>query len=136
MKSIEFTEDDIVDQKNRHAPFDGRMLPRNGKGAEYRTGKCAICGKRSYPYYLCRSHREKHSIKRVMDKLVDSGDIERLTDGRGSKGGAKYKNANAIESKPFIRNDARIGRNEPCKCGSGKKYKKCCLIKQQPKDKE
>lgn len=20
-----------------------------------------------------------------------------------------------------------IGRNEPCKCGSGKKYKKCCL---------
>ena len=20
----------------------------------------------------------------------------------------------------------RIGRNEPCKCGSGKKYKKCC----------
>lgn len=21
------------------------------------------------------------------------------------------------------------GRNEPCVCGSGKKYKKCCLIK-------
>ena len=20
----------------------------------------------------------------------------------------------------------KIGRNEPCKCGSGKKYKKCC----------
>jgi len=23
------------------------------------------------------------------------------------------------------------GRNEPCMCGSGKKYKKCCLIKEQ-----
>lgn len=23
----------------------------------------------------------------------------------------------------------RIGRNEPCPCGSGKKYKKCCLAK-------
>ena len=22
---------------------------------------------------------------------------------------------------------AKIGRNEPCPCGSGKKYKKCCL---------
>jgi hypothetical protein len=22
-----------------------------------------------------------------------------------------------------------IGRNEPCHCGSGKKYKKCCLEK-------
>jgi hypothetical protein len=27
-----------------------------------------------------------------------------------------------------IRNEApRIGRNDPCPCGSGKKYKKCCL---------
>ena len=28
-----------------------------------------------------------------------------------------------------IRNDsnAKLGRNDPCRCGSGKKYKKCCL---------
>ena len=26
-------------------------------------------------------------------------------------------------------NTAKIGRNEPCPCGSGKKYKKCCLKK-------
>jgi len=25
----------------------------------------------------------------------------------------------------------RIGRNEPCPCGSGKKYKQCCLTKDQ-----
>jgi len=25
----------------------------------------------------------------------------------------------------------RVGRNDPCPCGSGKKYKKCCLDKQQ-----
>lgn len=25
-----------------------------------------------------------------------------------------------------IINDKKIGRNEPCPCGSGKKYKKCC----------
>jgi len=24
---------------------------------------------------------------------------------------------------------AGLGRNEPCRCGSGKKYKKCCLSK-------
>ena len=24
----------------------------------------------------------------------------------------------------------KIGRNQPCPCGSGKKYKKCCLLKQ------
>ena len=25
---------------------------------------------------------------------------------------------------------AKIGRNAPCPCGSGKKYKKCCLLQQ------
>jgi tetratricopeptide (TPR) repeat protein len=25
----------------------------------------------------------------------------------------------------------KIGRNDPCPCGSGKKYKKCCMIKDE-----
>jgi hypothetical protein len=29
--------------------------------------------------------------------------------------------------QPFVRIDPKIGRNEPCPCESGKKYKKCCL---------
>ena len=27
--------------------------------------------------------------------------------------------------------DARPGRNEPCHCGSGRKYKQCCLDKDE-----
>ncbi|MFH1548630.1 MAG: SEC-C metal-binding domain-containing protein, partial [Candidatus Omnitrophota bacterium] len=27
---------------------------------------------------------------------------------------------------PFRRTQAKVGRNDPCPCGSGKKYKKCC----------
>lgn len=27
----------------------------------------------------------------------------------------------------------RAGRNDPCPCGSGKKYKSCCLLKEQQK---
>ena len=26
----------------------------------------------------------------------------------------------------IVRNENKIGRNDPCTCGSGKKYKKCC----------
>lgn len=29
--------------------------------------------------------------------------------------------------EPYMRDGRKIGRNEPCPCGSGKKYKKCCL---------
>ena len=25
-----------------------------------------------------------------------------------------------------VRGSAKVGRNDPCPCGSGKKYKKCC----------
>ncbi|MES9992347.1 MAG: UPF0149 family protein [Candidatus Thiodiazotropha sp.] len=28
---------------------------------------------------------------------------------------------------PDTRNQPRVGRNDPCPCGSGKKYNKCCL---------
>ncbi len=28
--------------------------------------------------------------------------------------------------KQFVRETPKVGRNEPCICGSGKKYKKCC----------
>ena len=28
--------------------------------------------------------------------------------------------------KPVVKKTEKIGRNDPCPCGSGKKYKKCC----------
>lgn len=28
--------------------------------------------------------------------------------------------------EPYVNPDEKIGRNDPCPCGSGKKYKKCC----------
>jgi len=29
-------------------------------------------------------------------------------------------------SKPMVRDQPKVGRNDPCPCGSGKKFKKCC----------
>jgi preprotein translocase subunit SecA len=28
--------------------------------------------------------------------------------------------------QPVVRTDAKVGRNDPCPCGSGRKHKKCC----------
>jgi len=30
------------------------------------------------------------------------------------------------KQKPVVREAAKVGRNDPCSCGSGKKFKKCC----------
>jgi len=38
--------------------------------------------------------------------------------------------ATVIEGRTVVREGIKIGRNEPCLCGSGRKYKKCCLGKQ------
>lgn len=32
----------------------------------------------------------------------------------------------AVKKTPTVRKERKIGPNEPCPCGSGKKYKKCC----------
>jgi len=32
----------------------------------------------------------------------------------------------AAQPKTIVRDAPRVGRNDPCPCGSGKKYKKCC----------
>ena len=36
---------------------------------------------------------------------------------------------NSVNIVLFKRRTPKVGRNEPCPCGSGKKYKKCCLNK-------
>ncbi len=46
------------------------------------------------------------------DKPQDISDVERLLTPR-------------LPTTPKI----EVGRNEPCPCGSGKKYKRCCMKK-------
>lgn len=37
-----------------------------------------------------------------------------------------YSHGGSEEKRQPIRKEKKIGRNDPCPCGSGKKYKKCC----------
>lgn len=61
---------------------------------------------------ICNEHGWKVIVSIEPNKPEDISDVEQLLN-------------------PYIvRNEApKIGRNEPCPCGSGKKYKKCCLIR-------
>ena len=43
-----------------------------------------------------------------------AGDIWYFTDGK------------LVGPGQYTRETPKVGRNEPCPCGSGKKYKKCC----------
>ena len=46
--------------------------------------------------------------------------------------GASKKRGKVV---PFdARKKGKVGRNDPCPCGSGKKYKKCCMLKDLEKE--
>ena len=67
--------------------------------------------------YEIESDEEKDIFKHELDVFARS--IRRWT--------LKGNNENEIKkNEQRVVNEVKIGRNDPCICGSGKKYKKCC----------
>lgn len=64
--------------------------------------------KAKYVADTCATHGWHYIIGFELDKLEDISDLE-----------------NAL-NPPKPAQSEKTGRNDPCKCGSGKKYKKCC----------
>ncbi len=59
-------------------------------------------------------------------QLARNDDVARMEEEqRRKKEFLERHTAGSQKGKPVVRDD-RIGRNDPCPCGSGKKYKKCC----------
>jgi preprotein translocase subunit SecA len=54
-----------------------------------------------------------------------SAGVPRLPGSPRAGGGARPAPPPPVEAVPFVRGDRKVGRNEPCPCGSGKKYKHC-----------
>jgi preprotein translocase subunit SecA len=56
---------------------------------------------------------------------------QRTPDWQETRGGELDGAARRTPSRPEPRaaDGQKVGRNDPCPCGSGKKYKKCCLLK-------
>jgi preprotein translocase subunit SecA len=50
---------------------------------------------------------------------------EALAEGDDAEAGARPAAAQAPKARPFKRDGEKVGRNDPCPCGSGKKYKQC-----------
>ena len=62
---------------------------------------------------LCEKHHWKGIVGIEADQPEDLSDIDLLL--------------RALAGKPSAhRATPRIGRNDPCPCGSGRKFKKCC----------
>ena len=74
----------------------------------------------------------KSKVPALCGKLLCHMEAEgRLSDGKllGAYTRAlsdAFQDAVSGKPKPIVRPGSRLKRNDPCPCGSGKKYKKCC----------
>lgn len=139
-RNPEFTIEHITNGYNRFAYLGGKIdatsFPKIKKIPISEDTLCSNCKKeKCYPYSTCRNCREVRTVKIGLKRLVSTGDLKKITNGRGIKGGASYKitalgkarHKKIQQSKIYKRKYPKISRNDPCYCGSGRKYKKCCL---------
>ena len=71
--------------------------------------------------------RAEEDVKAVEERRRQTGDIELQHDQVDAMTGeAEGRNQNIKkQSQPIERESRKVGRNEPCPCGSGKKFKQC-----------
>ena len=82
--------------------FSGAQVPKDGKGSWEKE----------------QSNNENAQL-RVLESVCVQHEIDHLN---GVVCMDRKVNTTIVK-------DAKVGRNEPCPCGSGKKYKKCCIGK-------
>ena len=72
------------------------------------------------------------SVKRLFSvQVVTQEAVEKFEQKEQKKEAEVQKNTTAptLEKEPVKRTAPKIGRNDPCPCGSGKKFKQCCMGK-------
>ncbi len=59
------------------------------------------------------------------ERGIDKNHHELATFSR-REGNWYFVSGGAVPPKQVVRSSPKVGRNDPCPCGSGKKFKKCC----------
>lgn len=73
--------------------------------------------------------QERSTREQRRRSLEGQREVHQSITGLGMKPTAQQEAAESDKRQPFKRKTKKVGRNDPCPCGSGKKYKKCCGLK-------
>ena len=70
---------------------------------------------------LMRALQAQHAeVQSVLEPAAGQGELP-----AGQPAAAGLRAMAGAETAPFVRGDRKVGRNEPCPCGSGRKFKHC-----------
>ena len=94
----------------------------------------------SFQMFQSLLERIKHEVIKILARvrIQAQEDVEAVQEQRRSSSPMQYQhpeassgsaqpegNPAADQAQPFVRDGKKVGRNDPCPCGSGKKYKHC-----------
>ena len=71
---------------------------------------------------------EVEEMERQRQEQQEQNKVEYRHDSAGSIAGEEGEQSSPDQSEaeqPFVRDGVKVGRNDPCPCGSGKKFKQC-----------
>ena len=71
-------------------------------------------------------HLPRQTVHKMDSTLANAAQLQAPQQQQPSRNDATLENALSEPAAPIHRDEPKVGRNDPCSCGSGKKYKKCC----------
>ncbi len=80
--------------------------------------------KRNMPALLIQYFEYLDSSGKLPGASAWQKDMELLA----SNWSKKVREDGTVKGSTFVHKASETGRNEPCPCGSGKKFKKCCML--------
>ncbi len=87
------------------------------------------CYREALRYAGTREDLREEIVRELLPLLEEAGkDTRELLETERARLQSMRRARLALASPvtPVVRSSPKVGRNEPCPCGSGKKYKKCC----------
>lgn len=83
--------------------------------------------KEGFEMFSRMMHQIREGVTEYLFKVQIEENSEFPAEQNQSKKVVEHRGASSEESKPLTvrRDDKKVGRNDPCHCGSGKKFKKC-----------
>lgn len=99
------------------------MLKQGGTYTAARGGSTITTQDGEYVIRMPFEHDPRSSFTAVLDRENSQAFAEVLQDALSGLGPSMDADADSVAT----RHAARVGRNDLCPCGSGKKYKKCCI---------
>ena len=68
--------------------------------------------------FLMNARKREGNVQRTSSVKITGEGLANQTDNNAPR--------TSVSNTPVVNNEPKVGRNDPCPCGSGKKYKNCC----------